>query len=94
MASTYIDLIAVRTDPELGLLLVQAPRGSCLEKGMTVLVETANGEETATVEAVAPWVEKGKDDESFMKALARMPEDEEYGRVLAYFRRIDIDYEE
>ena len=48
----YIDLVAVRLDPEMDLLIVQAPWCSPIEEGMTVMCETAQGEEIGTVEAV------------------------------------------
>lgn len=89
----YIDLIAVRLDPEMDLLIVQAPWCSPIEEGMTVMCETAQGEEIGTVEAVIHAVKEDDDAIKMVKVLAKMPPDEELGKVLSYFEEKKISYE-
>ena len=94
MASNYIDLIAVRLDNCEDLLLVRAPRGSQVKEGQLVLVETANGAELGTAEAVADWVEQDSDTKKIIKKLTKTPADEELGKCLAYFVQVDLEYDD
>lgn len=92
--SSYIDLIAVRLKDCNDLLLVRAPRSSNIEEGTLVLVETANGAELGTAEAVASWVEKDSDTKRTIKKLTNTPLDEELGKCLAYFKQVNLDYDD
>ncbi len=89
----YIDLIAVRLDPEMDLLIVQAPWCSPIKEGMTVMVETAQGEEMGIAEAVLQTVKVDDDTIKMVKVLAKMPPDEELGKVISYFEEKKVDYD-
>lgn len=89
----YIDLIAVRLDPEMDLLIVQAPWCSPIKEGMTVMCETAQGEEMGIAEAVLQTVKVDDDTIKMVKVLAKMPQDEELGKVISYFEEKKVDYD-
>ena len=99
----YIDLVAVRLDQRhnlialqdpYDLLVVQAPWCSPIKDGMKVLCETSQGEELGTVEAVCPAVKVDDETIKMVKVLAKMPQDEELGKVISYFEEKTIDYDD
>lgn len=89
-----IDLVAVRLDPELDLLVLEAPWCSPIKDGMTVLCETSQGEEMGIVEAVIHAVNADEETLNLVKLLAKMPKHEKLGRVISYFEEKDLDYDD
>lgn len=97
----YIDLIAVRLDPKSSLLVVQAPCllvvqapwCSPIEKGMSVMCETAHGKVMGIVEAVVHAVKEDEDTIEMVKVLAKMPQDKELGKVISYFEEKVLSYD-
>lgn len=90
----YIDLVVVRFEPYHDLLVVQAPWCSPIKNGMKVLCETSQGEENGTAEVVCPAVRVDDEIIKMIKLLAKMPQDEELGKVISYFEEKTLDYDD
>lgn len=84
----YIDVVAVRFSDTDRLRVYKAPWYSGMVKGTKVLCETADGEQLGTVEGVI--VSANSEEAEFAKLL----NEGELKRIIAQFKRVDMEYDD
>lgn len=91
--SKYVDVIAVRFDREESIRLFTAPWYSRIDEGSTVLCQLADYEKSGVVVASASTIDMTSDVYTLLKKLTDVPEEEDFGKVIAVFERRDLDYD-